>query len=141
MKKLIYIPLISFLLNACITPFENKELIIKEPKHTASSFGSKDLSLLPSLSVKVVDPNESLSPASKEIEFEALDGTALLNKVFKENWKESSFLVFKCLDGYQPILPTKDFLNRGFYFAFKRKNSSFFYHTKNYLLMLILMTE
>lgn len=87
--------------------------------------------------VKVIDPNEQVDVEPKKTpakpmatEYQAYDGAKFLDHVFggRSQWSKKKWLVFTCLDGYQPILPVEDFLKGkgNFFMAVARKDGGEF---------------
>lgn len=78
--------------------------------------------------ITVTDPNESTATNAVQITFNGYDGLDFLDAAFggRQKWSTAKTLVFECADGYKPILPAKEFLNGGFYFAYERHQSKEF---------------
>lgn len=71
--------------------------------------------------VKVFEPHEK-----KIREYVGFPMSALLTAVYGDAWKRSEDILFTCLDGYQPTLPVKSFIDFAAHLVFERPDQAAF---------------
>lgn len=84
------------------------------------SLESLKASVLPQL-VRVFEPYED-----REVTFEAMPLTAVLDVIYGDAWRHEEELLFTCQDGYQPSVPVQRVLEHRAWIAFARPGASGF---------------
>jgi len=91
----------------------------------ATSVASKDLAGLRRLvspgRIRVFEPYEG-----REVSFDAVSLTAVLDAVYSQDWRAQEELLFTCSDGYQPSVPVQRVLRHRAWLAFDRADGESF---------------
>ena len=70
-------------------------------------------------SLEVFEPHERRNRV-----YPVLPARAVFDKVFGKDWKKAQEIVFTAIDGYQPSVPVKKFLDHDAYFAFADEDAA-----------------
>jgi mono/diheme cytochrome c family protein len=85
-----------------------------------NAFSISDLrSLAPEQSLKVFETHERQNRV-----YRVVPVRAVFEKVFGKDWEKAQEIVFTSLDGFQPSIPVKKFLEHGAYFAFASEDDA-----------------
>jgi mono/diheme cytochrome c family protein len=77
--------------------------------------------LIPPAKVEVLEPNES-----QEREYIGFPVNRLLTIVYGDQWKHVDEILFTCKDGYQPSIPTENFIRFNSYLVYDRPDNKEF---------------
>jgi mono/diheme cytochrome c family protein len=96
------------------------EVEFKREGKVVKTLSADDLrGLAPERSLKVFEAHERRNRV-----YRVLPARAVFDKVFGKNWERAQEIVFTALDGYQPSIPVKKFLDHDAYFAFASEDTA-----------------
>lgn len=116
------IVIISYGLFAPNSLAQSRVLVFKEHGEDFRAMSLENLKkLIPPLKVEVLEPYES-----QEREYIGFPLNQLLTVVYGDRWKDVDEILFTCKDGYQPSIPTENFIRFSGYLVYDRADNKEF---------------
>jgi mono/diheme cytochrome c family protein len=119
---LLSVILISYGLVTLTTSAQSGVLIFKRHGNDFRTIPLENIKkLIPPLKVEVLEPHESVKR-----EYVGFPVNQLLTTVYGDSWKDSDDILFTCKDGYQPSIPTENFIRFSSYLVYDRPDNKEF---------------
>lgn len=106
-------PAPSFAQNSVNVEFKKEGEVVK----TISADELRDVS--PEKSLKVFEAHERRNRT-----YRVFPARTVFDKIFGKDWEKAQEIMFTCIDGYQPSIPVKKFLDHDAYFAFANEGNA-----------------